>query len=121
VRVGPQEALTPARNLSGGNQQKVVVARAMEGDPRLLVACQPTRGLDVEASRFVYRVLQEAKTRGLGVLLFSLDLDEVLRLSDRVAVLFNGRLAGVLSRGEATAERIGALMTGAAAGSEAAP
>ncbi|HZT42762.1 MAG TPA: ABC transporter ATP-binding protein [Chthonomonadaceae bacterium] len=114
VRVGPQEALTPARNLSGGNQQKVVVARAMEGDPRLLVACQPTRGLDVEASRFVYRVLQEAKTRGLGVLLFSLDLDEVLHVSDRIAVLFNGRLAGILSRGEATPERLGALMTGAA-------
>ncbi|HLV80633.1 MAG TPA: ABC transporter ATP-binding protein [Chthonomonadaceae bacterium] len=115
VRVGPQEALTPARALSGGNQQKVVVARAMEGDPRLLVACQPTRGLDVEASRFVYRVLQEARARGLGVLLFSLDLDEALQLSDRIAVLFNGRLAGMLARGEATPERVGALMTGAGA------
>ena len=120
VRVGPQEALTPARNLSGGNQQKVVVARAMEGDPRLLVACQPTRGLDVEASRFVYRVLLGAKARGLGVLLFSLDLDEVLHLSDRIAVLFNGQLVGILARNEATPDRIGALMTGAA-GSEAAP
>jgi len=113
VRVGHHGAPTLAQNLSGGNQQKLVVARAIESQPRLLVASQPTRGLDVNASEFVYRTLQGAKERGLGVLLFSLDLEEILRLSDRVAVMFNGRIVGVLPRGEATAERIGALMTGA--------
>ena len=113
VRVGGAGAPTLARNLSGGNQQKLVVARAVESQPRLLIASQPTRGLDVNASEFVYRTLQSAKEKGLGVLLFSLDLDEVIRLSDRIAVMFNGRIVGMLSRSEATAERIGALMTGA--------
>ena len=114
VRTGRQGADALAHTLSGGNQQKVVVARAVESHPRLLVAVQPTRGLDVEAARFVYRTLAEARARGLGVLLFSLDLDEILALSDWIAVLFNGRIAGVLSHAEATAERLGALMTGAA-------
>jgi simple sugar transport system ATP-binding protein len=109
----------PARTLSGGNQQKVVIARAVDSGPRLLVACQPTRGLDVEAARFVYRTLRQARERGLGVLLFSLDLDEIFELSDRIAVLFNGRLAGALSRAQATPERVGALMTGAAGPGEA--
>ena len=81
--------------------------------PRLLVACQPTRGLDVEASRFVYRTLRQARADGLGVLLFSLDLDEILELSDRIAVMFNGRIAGILPRAQATPEAVGALMTGA--------
>lgn len=114
VRAGHGGAPTLARNLSGGNQQKVVVARAMESQPRLLIASQPTRGLDVNAAEFVYRTLFAAKEKGLGVLLFSLDLDEVIRLSDRIAVMFNGRIVGRLTREEATPERIGALMTGAA-------
>lgn len=114
VRGGTRGGLAPGGALSGGNQQKVVFARAMDSGPRLLVACQPTRGLDVEAGRFVYKTLERAKADGLGVLLFSLDLDEVLRLSDRIAVMFNGRIAGVLTRAQATPERIGALMTGAA-------
>ncbi len=112
VRAASGGAALPIRTLSGGNQQKVVFARAMEGHPKLLVACQPTRGLDVEASRFVYETLTAARDRGLGVLLFTLDLDEALMLSDRVAVMFNGSLAGVLSREEATVERVGALMVG---------
>ena len=102
-----------AGSLSGGNQQKIVIARAMDGLPRLLVACQPTRGLDVEASRFVYKTLREARAQGLGILLFSLDLEEVLRLSDRVAVMFAGKIGGILPRSQATAEAVGALMTGA--------
>ncbi len=114
VRGGTRGGLAPGGALSGGNQQKVVFARAMDSGPRLLVACQPTRGLDVEAGRFVYKTLERAKADGLGVLLFSLDLDEVLRLSDRIAVMFNGRIAGILTRAQATPERIGALMTGAA-------
>ena len=114
VRGGVAGGLAKGGALSGGNQQKVVFARAMDSGPRLLVACQPTRGLDVEASRFVYKTIQDARAQGMGVLLFSLDLDEVLQLSDRIAVMFNGRVAGVLFRHEATPERIGALMTGAA-------
>lgn len=85
----------------------------MDSDPRLLVACQPTRGLDVEAAGFVYKTLREARQTGMGILLFSLDLDEILLLSDRIAVMFDGVVAGVLTREEATPERIGALMTGA--------
>jgi ABC-type uncharacterized transport system ATPase subunit len=113
VRLGSRDANSPARNLSGGNQQKVVVARAMDSKPCLLVACQPTRGLDRGATLFVYDTLRQARARGLGILLFSLDLDEVLELSDRMAVMFNGRIVGLLDCAEATPERIGALMTGA--------
>ena len=113
VRLGSRDAGSPARNLSGGNQQKVVVARAMDSEPCLLVACQPTRGLDRGATVFVYDTLRQARARGLGILLFSLDLDEILELSDRIAVMFNGRIVGLLDRAEATPERIGALMTGA--------
>jgi simple sugar transport system ATP-binding protein len=113
VRLADIGASLPARNLSGGNQQKIVIARAMESHPRLLVACQPTRGLDVEASRFVYKTLRNARQSGLGVLLFSLDLDEIFELSDRIAVMFNGRVVTVLPREEATPEIVGAWMTGA--------
>ncbi|MCW3096235.1 MAG: nucleoside transporter ATP-binding protein [Chthonomonadaceae bacterium] len=114
VRMGSRDANAPARNLSGGNQQKVVIARAIDSEPCLLVACQPTRGLDRGATVFVYDTLRQARSRGLGILLFSLDLDEVLELSDRIAVMFNGRIVGLLDRADATPERIGALMTGAA-------
>lgn len=113
VRISELGAFIPARNLSGGNQQKVVVARAMESSPKLLIACQPTRGLDVEAARFVYETLEKARKQGLGVLLFSLDIDEILRLSDRVAVMFNGEVATVLPASEATPQELGAWMTGA--------
>jgi len=119
VRMGDRDSRSPARTLSGGNQQKIVVARAIESEPRLLVASQPTRGLDVEAARFVYQTLREARSRGLGILLFSLDLDEIMELSDRIAVMFNGEIAGIVPRSEATPEGIGALMTGAAKGSAA--
>jgi ABC-type uncharacterized transport system ATPase subunit len=112
VRVGQRDARALIRDLSGGNQQKAIIARALDGEPRLLIACQPTRGLDVEATRFVYRTLLDAKARGLGILLFSLDMDEILEISDRVAVMFNGQIAGVVPREQATPQGIGALMTG---------
>jgi ABC-type uncharacterized transport system ATPase subunit len=114
VRVGQRGPTTPARTLSGGNQQKIVFARAMDSAPRLLVACRPTRGLDVEAARFVYKTLLAARADGLGVLLFSLDLDEIFQLADRIAVMFDGQIVGLLSRAEATPDQVGALMTGAA-------
>ena len=116
VRTATGGASLPIRTLSGGNQQKVVFARAMESQPKLLIACQPTRGLDVEASRFVYETLRTARDNGLGILLFTLDLDEALQLSDRIAVMFNRKIVAVLSREEATMARVGALMTGAVDG-----
>lgn len=112
VRMGARDSSAIAGDLSGGNQQKVVVARALESKPRLLVACQPTRGLDTGAATFVYDKLRSAKSKGLAVLLFSLDLDEVLELSDRIAVMYNGQIAGILTRQEANADRVGELMTG---------
>jgi general nucleoside transport system ATP-binding protein len=102
----------PARTLSGGNQQKVVIARALQGKPRLLVAMQPTRGLDVEAARFVYETLRSAQEEGLAILLFSLDLDEIMEISDRIAVMYNGGIAGALDRKDATVDDIGRLMVG---------
>lgn len=100
--------------LSGGNQQKLVLGRALQGESRLLIACQPTRGLDIGASADVHRRLTEVRSRGMGVILVSYDLDEVLSLSDRVMVMFRGRIAGVLDRADADRETIGAMMLGAA-------
>jgi simple sugar transport system ATP-binding protein len=102
----------PARRLSGGNLQKVVLAREFHGDPRVLVVASPTRGLDVAAIETVHRYLREAASSGVGVLLISEDLDEILALADRIAVLFEGRIAGELDAGEATVEEIGLLMAG---------
>lgn len=112
VRGGDQPKAA-MRSLSGGNQQKLVLARELSNNPKLIVASQPTRGLDFAATAFVHERLREAAQSGATVLVQSLDLAEVLALSDRVAVLFEGRLVGIVERAEATEERIGALMTGA--------
>ena len=93
---GPQ---TPARALSGGNQQKVVVAREVENDPRVLIAAQPTRGLDVGAIEFVHRRLVEERDEGRAVLLVSLELDEILSLSDRILVMYEGEIVGEYGAG----------------------
>lgn len=100
--------------LSGGNQQKVVLARELDCHPRLLVVVQPTRGLDIAAVAQVQRRLREERARGVGVLLFSLDLEEVLALSDRVYVMFAGQLVGELARNEFEERRIGRMMLGGA-------
>jgi simple sugar transport system ATP-binding protein len=102
----------PARRLSGGNLQKVVLAREFEGEPRVLVVASPTRGLDVAAIETVHRYLREAAGSGVGVLLISEDLDEILALADRIAVFFEGRIVGELAAGETTVEEIGLLMAG---------
>jgi simple sugar transport system ATP-binding protein len=102
----------PARQLSGGNQQKLVLARELSRKPRLIVACQPTRGLDVGAMEFVYRKLNEAKVGGCAILLISFELDEIFSLSDRFAVMAGGRFMATLSAGEADVERVGLLMAG---------
>ncbi len=84
-----------ARNLSGGNQQKVILARELEGNPDLLVAVHPTRGLDIGATRFIHDTMIAARDRGCGVLLISADFDEILEVSDRIAVMFEGQIMGV--------------------------
>jgi simple sugar transport system ATP-binding protein len=102
-----------AGRLSGGNQQKAVLARELYRKPRLLLAAQPTRGLDVGAIEFVYARLLEHRSRGGATLLISIELDEILSLSDRIAVIFGGRLLRVLEAAEADAEVLGLLMAGA--------
>ncbi|WP_309720440.1 ABC transporter ATP-binding protein [Armatimonas sp.] len=110
---GGEQPHTPMRSLSGGNQQKLVLARELSKNPSVIIASQPTRGLDFAATEFVHQRLREAADNGAAVLVQSLDLGEVLALADRVAVLLEGKLVGVVDRIDATEERIGALMTGA--------
>jgi ABC-type uncharacterized transport system ATPase subunit len=104
--------MTPANALSGGNQQKAIVAREMSFEPILLVAAQPTRGVDIGAQEFIYSQLLEARENGKAVLLVSADLDEILSLSDRIGVMFKGRIIQELGQAEATREKIGLYMTG---------
>ncbi len=101
-----------ARTLSGGNMQKLILARVLSRNPRVVIAAGPTRGLDVGATEYVRGKLLEARDRGAAVLLISEDLDEVLALSDRIAVIYEGRLTGVLSASEADPERLGLMMAG---------
>lgn len=106
------------RNLSGGNLQRVILARELSTNPKCLVANQPTRGLDVGAIEYVHRRLIEQQRDGVGVLLFSEDLDEVLSLADRILVLFKGAVVGELEAEYATREQIGLLMAGVQDGGE---
>lgn len=106
------DANLAAESLSGGNQQKVVLAREIGRNPKLLIVAQPTRGLDVGAIEFVHRQLIRERDQGKAILLFSLELDEILALADRIAVIYEGELVGVLPRADATEERIGLMMTG---------
>ena len=105
---------TLLRQLSGGNIQKVVLARELSSSPKLVVAASPTRGLDVGATEFVRKTLVEQAGRGAAVLLISEDLDEVMELSDRIAVFYGGQVAGVVKAAGADRLAIGELMTGAA-------
>ena len=102
---------TLARSLSGGNQQKVVIAREVSGEPDVLIAAQPTRGLDVGAIEFVHKQLLRERAEGRAVLLVSLELEEVRSLADRILVIFEGRIVGELPP-SATEEELGLLMTG---------
>jgi len=104
---------TLARSLSGGNQQKVVIAREVSRDPHVLIAAQPTRGLDVGAIEFVHRRLVEERDEGRGVLLVSLELEEVLSLADRILVVYEGRIVGEFGP-DATEEELGFAMLGGA-------
>ena len=109
---GTSGEATPVRLLSGGNQQKLIVAREIHDRAQVVVASQPTRGLDIGATEFVRDRLVEQRNAGKGVLLISADLEEIMALSDRIAVLCGGRIVGVLTRQEATVEKIGLLMGG---------
>jgi general nucleoside transport system ATP-binding protein len=99
--------------LSGGNQQKVIVAREFFHARRLLVMSQPTRGLDVGSIQYIHRQIVAKRDEGVAVLLNSSELDEVLALADRVAIVVDGRVVDVLDRAEASRERCGLLMAGA--------
>jgi general nucleoside transport system ATP-binding protein len=111
---GPQ---TRAGGLSGGNQQKVVLAREIERDPKVLIAAQPTRGLDVGAIEFVHRRLVEERDEGRAILLVSLELEEILSLSDRILVMYEGEIVGEFPP-TATEEELGVAMTGGGRGRE---
>lgn len=102
-----------ARTLSGGNMQKMLLARVLSRQPDLVIAPQPTRGLDVSATDYVRSQLLEQRALGAGVLLISEDLDEVLALSDRIAVMYEGEIVGVLPASEADVETLGLMMCGA--------
>ena len=113
--VRPRSTALSARRFSGGNQQKIVVGRELLRGPRLLVAAQPTRGVDVGAIEFIHKELVKARDQGLAVLLVSADLSEILALSDRILVMHGGRIVGELTPEEATEERLGLLMAGVTA------
>jgi len=119
------EIITPsifakARSLSGGNIQRLILARELSGliggkIPKLIIAAYPTKGLDVGATEFVHKTLMKYKKLGSGILFISEDLDEIMMLSDRIAVMLEGRITGILSREEADIEKLGLLMSKAVA------
>lgn len=105
-----------ARTLSGGNQQKAIVARELRRDPKVLIAAQPTRGLDVAATEFVHNKLIELRDQDKAVLLISMELTEILDLSDRILVMYEGEIVGSFEAGQATPENLGLLMAGSQVG-----
>jgi ABC-type uncharacterized transport system ATPase subunit len=111
----------PAANLSGGNQQKVIVAREFSRPIQLLIASQPTRGLDVGSVEYIHNRIVQKRDEGCAVLLVSTELDEIMSLSDRIAVMFEGTILAILDAKEATRERIGLLMAGIQEASQAEP
>ena len=112
VRSG-QGPVTIARSMSGGNQQKAIVAREIDKDPELLVAVQPTRGLDVGAIEYIHRQLVAQRDEGKAVLLVSLELDEVMDVPDRILVMYEGEIVGELDPKTTTQEELGLYMAGA--------
>ena len=103
---------TPLRNLSGGNIQKLILARELSRQPGVLVASQPTRGVDIGSTEYIHQRLVAQRTAGTATLLISEDLDEVRSLSDRIAVMYEGRIMGILERDQATVEQLGLMMAG---------
>ena len=112
VRSG-QGPVTVARSMSGGNQQKAIIAREIDKDPELLIAVQPTRGLDVGAIEYIHKQIVAQRDAGKAVLLVSLELDEVMSLSDRILAIYEGEIVGELDPKTTTAEEMGLYMAGA--------
>jgi len=112
VRSG-QGPITIARSMSGGNQQKAIIAREIDKNPELLIAVQPTRGLDVGAIEYIHKQLVAQRDAGKGVLLVSLELDEVMNVSDRILVMYEGEIVGEFDPKEVTVEELGLYMAGA--------
>jgi ABC-type uncharacterized transport system ATPase subunit len=110
--VRPPNPYLKAANFSGGNQQKLIVAREMERDPEILLVGQPTRGVDIGAIEFIHRRLIAMRDRGKAVLLVSVELDEIMSLSDRILVMFDGHIVGEVTQGEATERMLGLMMAG---------
>ena len=102
----------PAGSLSGGNQQKVIIAREVTNDKDLLIAVNPTRGLDVGAIEFVHKYIVEQRNKGKAVLLVSFELDEIMNLSDRIEVIFGGQITGEVMGEDADEKALGLLMAG---------
>ncbi|MEK6580561.1 MAG: ABC transporter ATP-binding protein [Bdellovibrionota bacterium] len=111
--VRPKDSAAIAGQLSGGNQQKLIIAREFERNPKLLIAAQPTRGVDVGAIESIHRRIFEAREQGAGVLLISSELEEIFALSDRILVIYEGKIVASFSRGEADEHRVGLAMSGA--------
>lgn len=103
---------TPMKSLSGGNAQKVILARELSRNPSVLLAAQPTRGVDIGATEYIRDLIIQQRAKGTATLLISEDLDEILALSDRIAVIFHGEIMGILDREEATPEKLGLMMAG---------
>lgn len=118
VRAG-QGSSSLARSLSGGNQQKAIVGREIDRDPDLLIAVQPTRGLDVGAIEYIHKRLVEQRNRGKAVLLISLELDEILDISDRIACINDGELVGIVNADETNENEVGLMMAGVKRGATA--
>lgn len=114
IKAGPSG--TPVRVLSGGNIQKVIIARELSSEPLVLVALYPTRGLDINSAEYVHKVIVDARERGMSTILISEDLDELMKLSDRIAVMFRGGITGIVKPENTTREKIGLMMSGEAAG-----
>lgn len=110
--IAPNEE-TPAGNLSGGNIQRLILARELSRNPKLFIATQPTRGLDVGATEFIRKKLMEQRGKGMAILLISEDLDEIMSMSDRIAVMYEGKIVGVVPAAEAKIKEIGLMMAGA--------
>lgn len=117
--IRPADVNLSAKNLSGGNAQKIVLARELSNDADLIIANQPTRGVDIGSTEFIRKILNDVKEGGVGILLISADLQEILSLSDRILVMYEGRITGILNNEEATEENLGLLMTGGHVNEEA--
>jgi len=113
--------LLPASTLSGGNQQKVIVAREFSRPIKALIASQPTRGLDVGSIEYIHRRIIQKRDEGAAVLIVSVELDEVLALADRIAVMYRGRIVDILPVETAQREQLGLLMAGSGVGASASP